>query len=101
LSVTVGAVNDAPVQSGTITPITVSEDFANTTASSLGLTGLTYGITALIGTAIFAGLSFQVALRRESDPANMQPERRLFKYSMLYLFILYGAVVADRWMAAA
>ena len=67
----------------------------------MGLTGLTYGITALIGTAIFAGLSFQVALRRESDPANMQPERRLFKYSMLYLFILYGAVVADRWMAAA
>jgi hypothetical protein len=44
LSVTVGAVNDAPVQSGTITPITVSEDFANTTASSLGLTGLTYGV---------------------------------------------------------
>ncbi|HEX7822632.1 MAG TPA: heme o synthase [Sphingobium sp.] len=67
----------------------------------LGLTGLTYGITALIGTLVFAVLAFQVALRREDDPAKMQPERRLFKYSMLYLFILFGAVVADHWVAIA
>lgn len=67
----------------------------------LGLTGAVYGITALIGTAIFAGMALQVSLRRESDPANMAPEKRLFKYSMLYLFILYGAVVADRWAAVA
>jgi protoheme IX farnesyltransferase len=66
----------------------------------LGLTGLIYGITALVGTLIFAGLAFQVAMRREDDPARMQPEKRLFKYSMLYLFILFGAVVVDRWMAA-
>jgi protoheme IX farnesyltransferase len=39
-------------------------------------------------------------LRRESDPARMGPEKRLFKYSMLYLFILFGAVVADRWVLA-
>lgn len=67
----------------------------------LGLTGTIYGVTALVGTAIFAGLSLQVSLRRESDPANMKPERRLFKYSILYLFVLFGAVVADRWVAAA
>ena len=30
----------------------------------------------------------------------MQPEKRLFKYSILYLFLLFGALVADRWMFA-
>jgi protoheme IX farnesyltransferase len=30
----------------------------------------------------------------------MAPERRLFKYSILYLFILFGAVVADHWLFA-
>lgn len=64
----------------------------------MGLTGLVYGLTALAGTAIFAGMALQVALRRESDPARMGPERRLFKYSMLYLFVLFGAVVVDHWV---
>ena len=67
----------------------------------LGLTGLVYGVTALLGTGIFAAMAVQVALRREGDPARMQPEKRLFKYSMLYLFILYGAVVIDRWVIGA
>lgn len=67
----------------------------------LGLTGLIYGLTALIGTAVFAVMAFQVSLRRESDPARMKPEKRLFAYSILYLFIVHGALVVDRWMAAA
>jgi protoheme IX farnesyltransferase len=29
----------------------------------------------------------------------MKPERRLFAFSILYLFILFAAVVADRWIA--
>jgi protoheme IX farnesyltransferase len=29
----------------------------------------------------------------------MRPEKRLFAYSIAYLFILFGAVVADRWLA--
>jgi protoheme IX farnesyltransferase len=67
----------------------------------LGLTGLIYGVTALVGTLIFAAMALQVSLRREDDPANMKPERRLFFYSMLYLFILFGAVVVDHWVMAA
>jgi protoheme IX farnesyltransferase len=67
----------------------------------LGLTGLIYGVTALLATLLFAVFAFQVYARRESDPAKMQPERRLFKYSILYLFLLFGAVVADRWLLAA
>lgn len=66
----------------------------------LRLTGLIYGVTALIGTLVFAAFAFQVYRRRESDPARMAPERRLFKYSILYLFLLFGAVVVDRWLFA-
>jgi protoheme IX farnesyltransferase len=29
----------------------------------------------------------------------MKPERRLFKYSILYLFAMFGALVVDRWLA--
>ncbi|AJR24342.1 MULTISPECIES: heme o synthase [Sphingobium] len=66
----------------------------------LRLTGPIYGTTALLGTALFVALAFQVFRRRESDPARMTPEKRLFKYSVLYLFLLFGAVVVDRWVAA-
>jgi protoheme IX farnesyltransferase len=66
----------------------------------LRLTGLVYGTTALLGTALFALFAFQVYRRRESDPARMAPEKRLFKYSVLYLFLLFGAVVVDRWLLA-
>ena len=66
----------------------------------LQLTGLVYGVTALLGTALFAFFAFQVYRRRESDPTRMQPERRLFKYSIFYLFLLFGAVVVDRWVLA-
>jgi protoheme IX farnesyltransferase len=67
----------------------------------LRLTGLVYGLTALLATGLFAAMALQVALRRESDPARMGPEKRLFKYSVLYLFLLFGAVVVDHWVLAA
>ena len=28
----------------------------------------------------------------------MQPERQLFKFSIIYLFVLFAALVADRWL---
>ncbi|MCW2406578.1 protoheme IX farnesyltransferase [Sphingobium sp. B1D7B] len=66
----------------------------------LRLTGPIYGVTALLATAVFAAMALQVSLRRESNPAQMKPERRLFKYSVLYLFLLFGAVVVDHWVFA-
>ena len=66
----------------------------------LHLTGLLYGTVALLGTLLFAVFAFQVYRRRENDPSKMGPERRLFKYSILYLFLLFGAVVVDRWLLA-
>ena len=34
---------------------------------------------------------------RATEPAGMAPEKRLFAYSILYLFALFGALVVDRW----
>jgi len=62
----------------------------------LGLTGAIYGIVASLLTAWFLLLAVRVAISRESDQALMKPERALFKFSILYLFILFGALVVDR-----
>lgn len=66
----------------------------------LRLTGVIYGTVALAATGLFAFYAFRVLRSRQSDPALMKAERRLFGYSVLYLFIMFTAVVADRWMAA-
>jgi protoheme IX farnesyltransferase len=36
----------------------------------------------------------------ETDQALMKPERALFKFSILYLFVLFGALVVDRLVLA-
>ncbi len=66
----------------------------------LGLTGAIYGVTAALLSAWFLWLAVRVAMNDEADQALMVPERRLFKFSILYLFVLFGAVVADRMVLA-
>jgi protoheme IX farnesyltransferase len=66
----------------------------------LGLTGAIYGIGGSILSAAFLGLAVRVGLRREIDPARMKPERQLFAYSMLYLFAMFGLMVADKMVIA-
>ena len=63
----------------------------------LGLTGAFYGIAAIVLTGVFGVLAARVAFG-ENTPA-MKPEKRLFAYSILYLFVIFGALVADRWLA--
>ena len=63
----------------------------------LGYTGALYGWTAVLLSALFVLLSIQVGTRRTGEGDRMQPEKRLFAYSIAYLFILFGAVVADHW----
>jgi protoheme IX farnesyltransferase len=65
----------------------------------LGLTGAIYGGVAVIATAWFALLAAQITFRTTGAEDRMRPEKRLFAYSIAYLFILFGAVVADRWLA--
>jgi protoheme IX farnesyltransferase len=66
----------------------------------LGLTGAIYGGLASLITAIFAALALRVATRRTMAEDAMKPEKRLFSYSILYLFVIFGALVVDRWVLA-
>ena len=67
----------------------------------LGLTGPLYGFVSVIGTGVFAAMAWTVSTRRAVEGDAMKPEKRLFGYSILYLFVIFGALVADRWMFAA
>jgi len=61
----------------------------------LGLAGPVYGWAAVLLSAAFVLLSVPVGLRTAGEGDRMQPEKRLFAFSIAYLFILFGAVVAD------
>ena len=63
----------------------------------LGYTGPVYGWVACALTAAFIVMAARVAFRTTQESDRMKPERQLFAFSILYLFILFAAVVADRW----
>ena len=65
----------------------------------LGLTGAVYGVVASAMTAVFAFLALMVATGRTMPGRSMGWEKRLFAFSILYLFVIFGALVADRWVA--
>ena len=67
---------------------------------ALGMTGPIYGASAIVLSLIFSGLSLQVAMSKTNEPADMNAEKRLFKFSILYLFALFAALVADRLVLA-
>ena len=61
--------------------------------------GPIYGASALLLSAVFLLLSLRVAVfRGDATDMDMRPEKRLFAYSVIYLFALFGALVADRWI---
>ena len=66
---------------------------------ALGLAGPLYGAAAAALSAVFLVLAARVARNRDGDPALMAPERRLFAFSIVYLFATFGALVVDRWFA--
>ncbi len=64
----------------------------------LGLAGPIYGGVAIISTAYFGLLAAHVSFRSTATGVLkdvMRPEKRLFAYSIAYLFILFGALVTD------
>lgn len=63
---------------------------------AIGGTGAIYGVAALALSALFVALSVPVGLRSTQTDDRMKPEKRLFGYSVLYLFALFTALVADR-----
>jgi protoheme IX farnesyltransferase len=65
----------------------------------LGLAGAIYGVVSVAMTAVFGWFVLRVALRTAAPEGDkMQPEKRLFGYSILYLFVVFGALVVDRWL---
>ncbi|WP_166042262.1 heme o synthase [Sphingosinicella sp. YJ22] len=66
----------------------------------LGETGAIYGMVASALSLVFIALAWPVLRNQAEDPAAMKPEKTLFKYSILYLFVLFGALVADRMLLA-
>jgi len=65
----------------------------------IGGTGYVYGIAALALSLAFLALSLPVAFRQTGETDTMKPEKRLFAFSILYLFALFAALVADRVLA--
>jgi heme o synthase len=62
----------------------------------LGMTGAIYGITTVALNAVFLGLAFAVWRSETTAAQMMKAEKRLFGYSILYLFILFAALAFDR-----
>ena len=66
----------------------------------LGLAGPLYGLAASVLSLAFLALSLAVLMNRATEPVGMKPEKRLFAFSILYLFALFGALVADKWLVS-
>jgi protoheme IX farnesyltransferase len=64
----------------------------------LGLTGWVYGFSSTLLSAIFLLLAFNVFANQATEPKSMGPEKKLFGFSILYLFGLFAALVVDRWL---
>lgn len=63
---------------------------------ALGEASLYYGGAALLLNIVFLALAFAVWRNQSVDAAEMKPEKRLFAYSIFYLFVLFALFAADR-----
>lgn len=63
--------------------------------------GALYGSGALALSLAFVVLAVPVGARQSIEGDAMSPEKRLFKFSILYLFALFALLVVDRLLANA
>ncbi len=66
----------------------------------LGLTGWIYGVVAAATGAVFIVRALAVWRNSATVPAEMAPEKALFRYSLAYLFLIFAALVADHLLLA-
>jgi heme o synthase len=67
---------------------------------ALGMAGSIYGIVSLVLNVVFVALAFSVWRNPAIDAEAMKPEKRLFAWSILYLFILFAAFAIDHMVLA-
>ncbi len=63
---------------------------------ALGESGWLYGIAAVALNIVFLVLAFAVWRNPAAEASGMKPEKRLFAFSILYLFLLFALFAADR-----
>ncbi len=63
---------------------------------ALGQAGWLYGISAIVLNLLFLGLAFNVWRNQATEASAMKPEKKLFAFSILYLFLLFGLFAFDR-----
>ena len=66
----------------------------------MGLAGVLYGYPVLALTMVFIVLAFAVWRNPAIEAAEMKPEKRLFAFSILYLFLLFALLAFDRIVSA-
>ncbi len=66
----------------------------------LGLAGWLYGAVAAGTGAMFVARAVAVFRNQATLAADLLPEKRLFRYSLLHLFLIFAALVADHWLVA-
>ncbi|WP_188763226.1 heme o synthase [Sandarakinorhabdus glacialis] len=62
----------------------------------LGLTGWIYGGSAIALGLVFLAMALRVSRSQTQRAADMIAEKQLFKFSLVYLAALFGALVVDR-----
>lgn len=67
---------------------------------ALAETGWFYGAASIILSAAFLILAFRVWKNEALDAAQMKPEKQLFAFSILYLFLLFALFAFDRMLIA-
>ncbi len=67
-----------------------------------GLGGPIYAAVSILGGAFFLFLAWRVLRSRagEGDKAQDRPARDLFGFSILYLFVLFAALLVERGIGA-
>ena len=63
---------------------------------ALAETGWVYGVAAIVLNIVFLALAYRVWRNEATDAAAMKPEKQLFAFSILYLFLLFAIFAFDR-----
>jgi heme o synthase len=67
---------------------------------ALGQSGWLYAVSAVALNLVFLALAFNIWRNQAIEASAMKPEKRLFAFSILYLFLLFALFAADRMLVA-